>query len=1413
MVLMMLVGTSSVWAANITSGTKLYLTPNSNWKTDNARFAAYFFGDGEAWGSMTLVSGETDVYEVTTPNSGKNYTNVIFCRMNPSASANNWNNKWNQTDDLTIDNTGNNQYTVKEGTWNNGGGTWSCYDNVTEYTVSGTGSTVKLSNSEKWVTYTLYNGDDKVNNTDKKGDDNGGELSWTVIESGTYKVKATNGGCTTKDMSGSYTYNPYTLPSVSTISAEVDGDNLVCKGKITSMGSATKVVWAFTVLNDENISKADEDWKYPKNQNQITAANTEFTHTIPISSLSLTNGNTYYVRAMTVDLNKTGYSSGQYGNAVAGDAISFEYDPCIELPNDAYSLESLSADWTGENITPIINKADNSYPIPTITYNGSPTLPKNVGDYTVVAKVSDNTTYCDKTFELGMFSIICPAPAEVPTYSITQQTTSCKGTDNKIGIIRITNYNDAYTYQLNGEAVTVTNNQITGLAAGSYTISAAKTCGSAKSESKSGTSVTISSTDLTPALSKVIEISGDNEICAGETTVLTCNVEASKGRIDSYTWNQTGTLDDNTITTQALNTTTSYIATVTITNDGCSKDFSNEQAYQVTVNPVPSFTTEPSNVTLCSNATAISVANLINESGAIADNSATIKLYAENEVEITEPIDINVNTQTTTTYKLKASTQACSSEFKTFTLTVNPIPSAPALTSPAPICEGGTINLPTEGLKWYNASTGGNVVSNTAITATGTYWAAAVQNECESATRTRYDITVNPLPTISIEKTEPGTIYKYADVKLKANGDNISTVVWNKDKGTITRQPNYPDETKRAMLTYDQAGTVTVTATATSEAGCSATSSAFQVEFGEEDCEPVVDMTKIYLDVTNNTGFITGSNAYVTVTYSTNKSANCDDTSGANQGSYEPQKDTWWGQMTKVSGKNNIYEITIHNSVDIGTTKLSFWNTNTNKSYDKVWEVQAILGTTTAIGKNCLKLDSKTKTHNNDRSSDFYCGTWTTYKNEVTKTTPTIKTVSVTSNEDGEVTLNGMVVTTGCNDQAKLGLQYKKQNQDGTWPDAYSTVEPNTKEDISKGKTYTTTVTLEDGTYKVRACAHVDNTLKGYGYDIIIIVSTVKTPVSEAVIYYSNMGGATSGGDEGELNPNPVCKGSKAYIKLSYQGSQLDEIQWLVDGVVVENKIEQTSTTDLFVFTVSGTETISARLKNEANEGEWVETNVLEYTMAPEPVSPTISFDKGTICSGNTASLILSSVKVGQSYQLFKQIENDGVYTDERVDDVTLVCTVDNEELKFTGLNESGKYFVKAYNAECTNLLVPSQTATLDVINSADLKISIVPTATETTPWMPVKLTVEASGDYTITSTPNDAVINKISNNTYKVKLPLPADANKGEDNTVNNVTFSDVNYRVEATLISVTGEAQECVESAKSTITLKQYIEPCTQK
>lgn len=123
LVLMMVLPMFTMFTVSAATPAKLYLTPNANWKADNARFAAYFFGNGETWVSMTDADKD-GIYECTVPTG---YPSVIFCRMDPAKTANNWNSKWNQTGDLSVPTDGNDYYTVKENTWDKGGGTWSKY--------------------------------------------------------------------------------------------------------------------------------------------------------------------------------------------------------------------------------------------------------------------------------------------------------------------------------------------------------------------------------------------------------------------------------------------------------------------------------------------------------------------------------------------------------------------------------------------------------------------------------------------------------------------------------------------------------------------------------------------------------------------------------------------------------------------------------------------------------------------------------------------------------------------------------------------------------------------------------------------------------------------------------------------------------------------------------------------------------------------------------------------------------------------------------------------------------------------------------------------------------------------------------------------------------------------------------------
>ena len=111
----------------------IYFKPNSNWTQASAWFMVYTWGGsaGEQWIKMTNVGN--GVYEAQMPSG---YTNPIFCRMNSSATSGSWDNVWNQTNDLTLSATSNNRlYTVADGAWSKGSGSWSAYTNT--YTIAG----------------------------------------------------------------------------------------------------------------------------------------------------------------------------------------------------------------------------------------------------------------------------------------------------------------------------------------------------------------------------------------------------------------------------------------------------------------------------------------------------------------------------------------------------------------------------------------------------------------------------------------------------------------------------------------------------------------------------------------------------------------------------------------------------------------------------------------------------------------------------------------------------------------------------------------------------------------------------------------------------------------------------------------------------------------------------------------------------------------------------------------------------------------------------------------------------------------------------------------------------------------------------------------------------------------------------
>lgn len=123
---------AAMFAANKT----FYLKPNANWSKDGAKFAIYGFksadNESNGWSAfMTAEPGGAYKGEISDE-----YDKIIFVRFNGDATTPAWDadgtpdkdkKKWNQTKDLDVPLDAKNLYTIADGAWDKGDGTWSEY--------------------------------------------------------------------------------------------------------------------------------------------------------------------------------------------------------------------------------------------------------------------------------------------------------------------------------------------------------------------------------------------------------------------------------------------------------------------------------------------------------------------------------------------------------------------------------------------------------------------------------------------------------------------------------------------------------------------------------------------------------------------------------------------------------------------------------------------------------------------------------------------------------------------------------------------------------------------------------------------------------------------------------------------------------------------------------------------------------------------------------------------------------------------------------------------------------------------------------------------------------------------------------------------------------------------------------------
>ena len=119
--------TSSNGSYTVVERKYIYLNAE-HWLSDNARLVAYVWTDtvSAEWFNMNAVGG-TKIHRFELPDKFNYGCKIIFCRMNPSSTDNNWNNKWNQTKDLQTPTNGDNMLTIPSGNWDGTNSTWSKY--------------------------------------------------------------------------------------------------------------------------------------------------------------------------------------------------------------------------------------------------------------------------------------------------------------------------------------------------------------------------------------------------------------------------------------------------------------------------------------------------------------------------------------------------------------------------------------------------------------------------------------------------------------------------------------------------------------------------------------------------------------------------------------------------------------------------------------------------------------------------------------------------------------------------------------------------------------------------------------------------------------------------------------------------------------------------------------------------------------------------------------------------------------------------------------------------------------------------------------------------------------------------------------------------------------------------------------
>ena len=276
---------------------------------------------------------------------------------------------------------------------------------------------------------------------------------------------------------------------------------------------------------------------------------------------------------------------------------------------------------------------------------------------------------------------------------------------------------------------------------------------------------------------------------------------------------------------------------------------SNRTAITVDVNPAPSAPSATSPVTYCQNATASALT-------ATATTGNTLLWYtvATGGTGSTTAPTPSTSTAGNTNYYVSQVTTAtgCEGSRTTIQVVVNPLPSAPGVTSPVVYCQNATASALTasagtgNSLLWYTVSTGGTgntsapTPSTSTVGSTTWYVSQVTAAGCEGP-RSPITVTINPIPGAPSATTTVTYCQNDIASALSATAGSGNALRWYTvaTGGTATTVAPTPSTSTAGVTTYYVSQVITAT-------GCEGSRTAITVTVNPTPAAPTVSTPVIY---------------------------------------------------------------------------------------------------------------------------------------------------------------------------------------------------------------------------------------------------------------------------------------------------------------------------------------------------------------------------------------------------------------------------------------------------------------------------------------------------------------------------------------------------------------------------------------